>query len=345
MKILKLTTAALALACCACGSAERFKLNIPVSDDIQGKMITLTNTDTDEKIDSIIATGEMVVMEGKIKNSIVARLHVEGVRMPRFILEPGTINIDSQSREARGTELNERLHELDAASTKLQNSYNEANEEGKGKILEEYGKLIEDAVEANADNALGFYLFVSEMAWEMDAAGLREAFEKYPSFANYEQAKKLLADAEKREMTKPGCKFIDFEVTQPDGSVKRLSDYVGKGKFTLVDFWASWCGPCIRQTAVLKDIYAKYKDSDRLDILGVAVWDEVEATLKAIEKHQLPWECILDAQKIPTDIYGITGIPCIILFGPDGTILSRDKQNDELREAVDTALGEKITIE
>ena len=90
---------------------------------------------------------------------------------------------------------------------------------------------------------------------------------------------------------------------------------------------------------MLKDIQQKYKDDDRLDILGVAVWDEVDATRQAIQQHGLTWPCILDAQTIPTDLYGISGIPCIILFGPDGTILSRDKQDDDLRAAVDAALN------
>ncbi|MDE5953436.1 MAG: TlpA family protein disulfide reductase, partial [Duncaniella sp.] len=130
--------------------------------------------------------------------------------------------------------------------------------------------------------------------------------------------------------------FKDFEVTYND-STFRLSDYVGKGKYVLVDFWASWCGPCIRQTAVIKDLYKEYGPKG-LEVIGVAVWDKPEDTLKGIESHELPWKNIINAQSIPTEIYGIQGIPCIILFGPDGKIISRDKQNDDLRNDVAKAM-------
>lgn len=139
-----------------------------------------------------------------------------------------------------------------------------------------------------------------------------------------------------QEETSEGKMFKDFEVTYND-STFRLSDYVGKGKYVLVDFWASWCGPCIRQTAVIKDLYKEYGPKG-LEVIGVAVWDKPEDTLKGIESHELPWKNILNAQSIPTEIYGIQGIPCIILFGPDGKIISRDKQNDDLRNDVAKAM-------
>ena len=208
-------------------------------------------------------------------------------------------------------------------------------------IYKRYLALSDSIIDENSDTVLGYIVFLTSGIEQLTAAELREAFKVYPYFGTFKRSKDMVAQAEKREATQPGGKYIDFAITQPDGTVKKLSDYVGKGKYTLVDFWASWCGPCIRQTAVLKDIYNKYRDDKRLEVLGVAVWDEVDATRRAIEQHQLPWDCILGAGNIPTDLYGITGIPCIILFGPDGTIISRDKQDDELRNAVDAALAKR----
>ena len=111
-------------------------------------------------------------------------------------------------------------------------------------------------------------------------------------------------------------------IQKATGTVK-FSDYIGKGKYILVDFWASWCGPCIREIPNIKDVYATY-GGDKFDILSVAVWDKLEDTKRAAEELELPWNQIVNAQQIPTDLYGIDGIPHIILFGPDGTILKRE---------------------
>ena len=124
-----------------------------------------------------------------------------------------------------------------------------------------------------------------------------------------------------------------------DGKTIRFSDYVGNGKYVLVDFWASWCGPCRREIPNLISAYNQYKDKG-LMVLGVAAWDKPEDTLKAIEEDKIPYPQILNSQEIATDLYGISGIPEIILFAPDGIILARGLRGNGIEKKLAEVYGE-----
>lgn len=139
-----------------------------------------------------------------------------------------------------------------------------------------------------------------------------------------------------------GDDFIDFQVQQDPAnptSMVRLSDYVGKGKWILVDFWASWCGPCRREMPNLKAVYDKFH-GDKFDMLSVAVWDEPADSKQAAEELGISWNQIINAGQVPTDLYGIEGIPTIILFSPDGKVAKRGIRGPQIPEAVAECLAQ-----
>ena len=136
-----------------------------------------------------------------------------------------------------------------------------------------------------------------------------------------------------------GDMFLDFAV-EYDGKTTRLSDYVGHGQYVLVDFWASWCGPCREEIPNLIAAYEKYK-SKGLAVLGVAVSDKPDATLQAIKELNIPYPQILNSQKIATDLYGIEGIPEIILFAPDGIIIKRGFRGENIEKTLEIIFKDK----
>lgn len=143
-------------------------------------------------------------------------------------------------------------------------------------------------------------------------------------------------EAQAQINTCEGKPFVDFTVEhvygydrsvepQPLKKEVKFSDYVGKGTYVLVDFWSPWCGPCRREIPNIKKVYEKYKDKG-FEVLSIAVWERKPQshTIETAAELGMDWHHINNAQAIPTEIYGISGIPHLMLIGPDGTILKRD---------------------
>ena len=132
-----------------------------------------------------------------------------------------------------------------------------------------------------------------------------------PKVREMEDMRQLESSIKVRLVTGEGKPFKDFTIMQPDGKAVSLSDFAGKGKYILLDFWASWCGPCKREIPAIKAAYDKFHGPD-FDIVSVAVWEQSVSA------------------SVPTKLYGVDGIPHLILIGPDGTILKRGLRGEEI---------------
>ena len=332
-----LTIAAISISA-ATINAGNYKITAQLSEDENGLTAYIVNYDTKQKVDSTTVDNSQAVFNGSSDAPFFAQLIIDGDRYGAFIVEDGEISV--KNKKGEGSILNETLNKFAETSAKLREEYAATNDKAtQEKIHNQYNQCIKDVMIANSNNPIGLYLFLQQM-YEMDINTLNSELEKYPQYKSSARVNNYIAALKQKELTSPGHTYLDFEVTY-EGKTSKLSDFVKPGKYTIVDFWASWCGPCMRQALVLKEIYAEYKDKG-LEIVGVAVWDEPHNTLNAIKTKELPWHNMLNAQAIPTDLYGISGIPCIIIIGPDGTILSRDKQGDELKEDVRKALAGEL---
>lgn len=131
-----------------------------------------------------------------------------------------------------------------------------------------------------------------------------------------------------------GTHFLDVREASPSGEYHRLSEYVGKGQWVLIDFWASWCGPCKREMPNVVEAYKKYHNKG-FEIIGLSFDVSRDDWIEAIRAWGMPWIHLSDLNGWETEagrIYGIRAIPDNLLINPDGIIVARDLRGPELEE-------------
>ena len=278
-KLAFLFTALLLLASCSKG----YKITVTFPDDsANGETAFLTNYDTGDTLMSATVENNACTFEGKADKGFFARLLVGGNRYG-FIVEPGDVKLDIANGNAVSP-LNDKMAAWSEEMQKLADDSTITEAEGDARYAEGLLKFYQE----NKDNAIGPWAFCNYLMYkdfteaDIDAM-LKEAPAEYAQLKRVAKAKDA---ARQLKVTAEGQKFTDFEVPAADGTVQKLSDYVGKGKVTLVDFWASWCGPCRAEIPKLQVLKTKY--GDKFDVLGVAVWDNPDDTARLLSSCKSP---------------------------------------------------------
>ncbi len=324
--LLPVAIAALAYSCNNHTPSSSYDISIAVPMGTEdGTTIYLTDYDTDTNIDSAVVVGDTLLMHGEINQPTLVRIKFPSGRRT-FILEPGNISIDADG-VATGTQLNDEFEEFGQRLEYLETIDNDSTI-----------ALLRDLCHKTLakENPVGYFALI-QLNYYIDLTELDSLLASYPYYSDFNRIKRNRTAKLREAQTAPGMPYADFEIEVDDSITNRLSDYIKPGHYTLVDYWASWCRYCIMEIPNLKNLAKEYGDKG-LNIVGVAVWDDKTASEQSIAKHDVTWPQILNAQSIPTDLYGITGIPQIMLIGPDGTITARNLQGERLKAVVDSVM-------
>lgn len=327
-------------------------------DSFNGKMLYIMRYDDNRFIDSTRVENKKFAFEGQAEVFAFCRIDA-GRNYANFILDEGTIKVNLYTHNApTGTKLNEAFNKTIATADSIRKEgyahlaeikKEKPNVEDWQPIWTEYYdnkirptllEYLKRQIVSNKNNGVGEYAF-RDYSMLCNTDEMDTLQEEMGNWLNsLKTVQKIKARFEALKKTAVGKPFVDITGESKEGKEVRLSDFVGKGNYVLVDMWASWCAPCREEIPNLAEIYNAYKDKG-LIVLGIATWDKKDRIMKAIEDLNMTWPQLLDTQHKVMELYGVNGIPHIILFAPDGTIVARDLRGDGMKLKVAEIMKDK----
>ena len=276
-------------------------------------------------------------------------------------IEKGTIKIDTQDSICKATvtgsaanddfiRLNGLLKGVTSQLNELQQQYRQLymakDEEGMKKLEPRFdeleatqNKIMGDYLKNNAGSPIALFVLKQYAGYEINPAEIEPIYNKLDkklrNTPSGKQFARWLAVAKKTAVGQPGMDFA-----QPDADGKNVSLTAFKGKYVLVDFWASWCGPCRAENPNVLKAYSKFKDKG-FDVLAISIDEKKDKWMAAVQADNLPWTHVSDLKgwnNAAAELYGIRAIPQNVLINPEGMIVAKNLRGDALERKLEEVL-------
>ncbi len=325
-----------------------YVINGTADNVLEGKTVYFINSGSRTPSDSATVKDGKFSFKGSVKSPAIATIATRK-GSTAVILENGTIQVSLADKKVSGTPTNNKWnayqelitpYEAKLAELRKEARTIERNDTAKMNVLqkqymEAYNKIAQvskEYIKNNLDNITPALLIGSyEDAFE--PAELEQIIASAsPVLKENAGFQRFMKHYEGTKRAAVGMKFTDLKMKDLNDKEVSLSNYVGKGKYVMVDFWASWCGPCRREIPAVKAAYDKYKDKG-FEVVGVSFDSTKDAWAKAVTDLGINWPQMSDLkgwQCAAAEVYGINGIPFTLLIDPNGVIVAQNLRGDKI---------------
>ena len=353
-----LVFAALMLATLPTEAQMQVKYTINGISKENGKTVVLRDRQTNQIINSTVVADGKFSMTGNAEKGAYMGVSVKDADWLTMLFNDGTpVTVNLNDSTLKGSPMNERLTRYDIEINapyvefiqKMQSMSEEEREKKKVelssglmsimmKMMEGVEKVFKEERETLIPVA-----FISEYQQMLGQEKLDSVLATKPVWANHPIVKRFveLAAREKAQEEKKnayiGQQFTDLEEADVDGKMHKLSEFVGKGQWVLVDFWASWCGPCMQEMPNVVAAYEKYH-AKGFDVVGLSFDQKKEPWVRAIANQKMPWIHLSDLKgrkTVASEVYGVNSIPDNLLIDPQGKIVARGLRGQGLHQKLE----------
>lgn len=341
-----LLTAALAALLCSCGGANYTitgRYELPPGDSVY-----LLASDNTVLAAGVVNADTTVSLQGTVTTpDLVFLANAKRTNHPAWLfLEPGKIRIEKYDPAfgyvVCGTPLNDRKKAFDEAMYAFGDKLRKGSPgQSLQAILAEMNALYTQTVDANLDNVFGAWVFNS-----YEFQNIKDNPEKVkarlaqftPGIQAHPMLKKSQDASQATARSAVGQPYTDFSCKNAAGETIALSSLTGPGRWVLLDFWATWCGPCCREIPYLKEAYAAFSGRG-FSIYAVSIDHDAARWQRFLAENDLPWTNVLSSgcgkQSPAAAMYGIRFIPSNFLISPDGVIVARNLPGRQLQSRLE----------